>query len=504
MPRAQRHDHEDSLCISFSPIAPRTARLAAITRRHRCGIGAGGRSRPSNPGRRRGRSRMTSAIRDEAGDVLAHYATPIVEGASVYAEIKGPTYTQLAAWETQSWGIRRWGLEGRRARRALDFREQLEAGAVRRIRHQSVRRGADLGARSSRPRPASDYLWVPAARGRVFKVRKADGGVQALIDPFDGAADDHTTWRVPSRRVREASTSMSSGSILSPWDTDAVGSWLVRIAPDGAVSKVSYAGLVPSAPAAAAVQDAILVVRPPVSAGARCRPSDDPVRCPASGSQRDAGLFRRRRRIHGEPGAVQRPVRLHDRARPGSFLPVGGVSPGPPPRRLQRRRPDQRCAGRVSPGHGRRCGPFDQRAARRRRGRQLVRFASLAPDGSVLYGSNTRCNFAQGHLLKFSGQGTFEAAYGFGWDTTPVIHRHDGHLFDRPEGEPLRRGLVLQRSGCLPGAPRDGHSHGSRGLFRDPARSRARRVEMAVPGHQHRRAAPASGRKPRLRLRTTR
>jgi hypothetical protein len=49
---------------------------------------------------------------------------------------------------------------------------------------------------------------------------------------------------------------------------------------------------------------------------------------------------------------------------------------------------------------------------------------TLAPDGSVLYGSYSRYNFARGHLFKFSAAGLFQAAFDFGWDTTPAIFKH--------------------------------------------------------------------------------
>jgi outer membrane protein assembly factor BamB len=51
---------------------------------------------------------------------------------------------------------------------------------------------------------------------------------------------------------------------------------------------------------------------------------------------------------------------------------------------------------------------------------------TVAPDGSVLYGSYSRYNFARGHLWKFSSSGQFIATFDFGWDSTPAIFQHDG------------------------------------------------------------------------------
>jgi outer membrane protein assembly factor BamB len=49
---------------------------------------------------------------------------------------------------------------------------------------------------------------------------------------------------------------------------------------------------------------------------------------------------------------------------------------------------------------------------------------TVAPDGSVVYGAYSRYNFARGHLFKFSSTGQFDAAFDFGWDTTPAIYGH--------------------------------------------------------------------------------
>jgi hypothetical protein len=51
---------------------------------------------------------------------------------------------------------------------------------------------------------------------------------------------------------------------------------------------------------------------------------------------------------------------------------------------------------------------------------------TVTPDGSILYGSYTRYDFARGHLMKFGAAGDFLGAYSFGWDSTPAIYRHNG------------------------------------------------------------------------------
>jgi hypothetical protein len=50
----------------------------------------------------------------------------------------------------------------------------------------------------------------------------------------------------------------------------------------------------------------------------------------------------------------------------------------------------------------------------------------VAPDGTIFYGSYTRYNYAQGHMLRFSSTGQFLNSYIFGWDDTPAIRSHGG------------------------------------------------------------------------------
>ena len=44
---------------------------------------------------------------NENGDLLAHYQDVLLEGNSVYMEFKGGTFTSIANWQTQSWGMKR-------------------------------------------------------------------------------------------------------------------------------------------------------------------------------------------------------------------------------------------------------------------------------------------------------------------------------------------------------------------------------------------------------------
>src|SRR5436305_9188617 len=42
-----------------------------------------------------------------APDLLVHYQVPLVDGSSVYMELKSGTYTDITHWETQIWNEKR-------------------------------------------------------------------------------------------------------------------------------------------------------------------------------------------------------------------------------------------------------------------------------------------------------------------------------------------------------------------------------------------------------------
>jgi outer membrane protein assembly factor BamB len=50
---------------------------------------------------------------------------------------------------------------------------------------------------------------------------------------------------------------------------------------------------------------------------------------------------------------------------------------------------------------------------------------TVLPDGSVLFGAFSNYAAARGHLMKFSSNGEFLAAFDFGWDSTPAVIRRD-------------------------------------------------------------------------------
>src|SRR4030095_1566014 len=86
----------------------------------------------------------------------------------------------------------------------------------------------------------------------VYKLNRADGSVVARYNPFGPSIDANTYVAGPL-------TADNAGNIYynaiklhpsNPWGKDVVAAWLVKIAVDGTISKVSCSTLVPNAPAA--------------------------------------------------------------------------------------------------------------------------------------------------------------------------------------------------------------------------------------------------------------
>jgi hypothetical protein len=50
---------------------------------------------------------------------------------------------------------------------------------------------------------------------------------------------------------------------------------------------------------------------------------------------------------------------------------------------------------------------------------------TVLPDGSVVFGARDNYNFSRGHLFRFDSSGNYLGAYGFGWDSTPGVWAHD-------------------------------------------------------------------------------
>lgn len=216
---------------------------------------------------------------------------------------------------------------------------------------------------------------------------------------------------------------------------DVVDSWLVKVTPGNAVTKVGWASLTPGTPAGNAqcrnafIEGVDALPWPP-----------SPTAVPGSvtcGTQRPG--------LNAAPavapdGTIYLISRAHLISRWGYLL---AVNPNLTSKWVAslRERFNDGCG--VSPGQGGSLPPNGQPGGCRAGanlgvdpatnapggGRVLDDSSSspvVAPDGSVLYGAYSRYNYAQGHMMHFSSAGQFLGAYGFGWDITSGLYKHGG------------------------------------------------------------------------------
>ena len=377
-----------------------------------------------------------ASYNEVGGDLLAHYQVPLVHDKSVYMELKGNGWTSLETWDTQGWGMQRldWKKDGLQPKwtRTTDW-TPVPFGVWDHSAGYWIFLGPDWepvfhGALDGR------WVYVPASGGSLLKVDKETGAVHDWIRPF-GPSLDPTIYLCGPVTTFKGNVYYNAIQLdpLNPWTDDVVGSWLVRVAPDGKVTKVSYASLTPDAPAGSdpcTVQfgnnsDSASLPWPP-SPGAVA----NTIAC---GTQRAA--------LNLAPavapdGTVYTASRAHRNDRFAYLIAVkpdlslkwaaslrgrlnDGCDVGMPP---------NGSPGGCTAGATAGVDPATNELPAGRILDDSSGSPTVAPDGTVLFGTYARYNFAQGHLMRFDRDGQFLGAFGFGWDMTAGIFPH-GHSY---------------------------------------------------------------------------
>jgi hypothetical protein len=388
---------------------------------------------------------------ESGGNLLTHFQAPLVEGRDVFMTFKSGTYVSCSppgsgtpspcgpsAWDRQVWNVRRLHWTRRRLVTDWTFRSDWKP----------IPNAAGLFGWEPVFHPAlgRDVVYVPGAGGTIWRVGR-DTRTATRLNPFGNTVDPLTFVAGPLTvdddgsvyyNVIKSDPADPSGG--PPTFTDVPGAWLVKVSsPDAAgpvYQLVDYKTLIPGAPTVC-----IGAFSGPV---ASLPPSPDalPPGVPC-GSQRPGvnvapavapdGTIYSVTRAHGVRAAGERYSyliainpdltlkwaaslrgRLNDGCNddsgtfPGAWFAANGTAGG--------------CRRGTRPG-------VDPQTNQRPAGRVTDLGSSspvVAPDGSVLYGAQTAYNGSRGHLFRFTADGEFAGAYGFGWDITPAIYPHDG------------------------------------------------------------------------------
>jgi hypothetical protein len=355
-------------------------------------------------------------------DLLVHYQVPLIDGDNVYMEFKTGQYTSLIHWETQTWNEKRLHWENGQLVTKWSFESDWKpvpyGSATNGPGWEPVFHGALAG----------NFLYVPGAGGSIFKLNKTTGAQVARISPF-GALDPDTFTAGPL-------TADGSGNVYynvlelvhgQAWNADVVNSWLVKVAPNGTAQTATYTSLTPGAPDK---NDKCLGIFHDNELPWPPSPTAVPgtVQC---GTQRP-GL--NLAPAVAPDGTIYTASVAHLTSRTSYLV---AVNPNLTPKWIAslRDRLNDGCNVGLppngTPGGCRAGAPNGVDPAQNRPGAGRVIDDStaspiVAPDGSIIYGTYTRYNYFQGHLMRFSSTGQFLAAYNFGWDTTPSIYSHNG------------------------------------------------------------------------------
>jgi outer membrane protein assembly factor BamB len=328
---------------------------------------------------------------EENGELLEHYQVPLIDGDMVFMEVKTGTYTSCNppgshtpypcgpdAWAGENWNetafqwqngqlVQKWNYWS-------DWKPEPNSNA-------GGRNEMTVGLEGWEPvfhaAVGGGYVYVPGGSGSVYKLRESDGTVVGDFSPFG----NYTNVFVSSPLTLDAAGNLYY-TVLAldnefPWTAESRGAFLVKISPQGVITKATFATLIPDAP--------IMCF-------------NNLIPC---GNQRPA--------INAAPvispdGST---VYIVSRAQFliwSNFLVAVNTKDLTP--KWDRYLFGVRGPGEVS---------------------YVVDFASsspvVTPDGSILFGV---LDAANGAMMKFSPQGEYLAYFNFGWDSTPAVFAHDG------------------------------------------------------------------------------
>jgi hypothetical protein len=368
------------------------------------------------------------------GDLLAHYQAPLVHENDVFMEFKSEPFTDPDSWSSQIWHEKRFHWENGNLVEKWDFatgwkpepngpgngqlskRDRLGLGGWEPVFHAVL---------------ANGFVYVPDASGSIVKLNQGDGTIASNIKPFGSSPDQPTFVAGPLSADAAGNVYYNALKLdaADPWGgtsgTDVVDSWLVKVAADDTTSMVSYKSLVSGAP---------------TTCTTTYSNSDAPWPPPQAAPTGPCGSQRVGLNVApaiAPDGTIYSVSRAHLRSR-YSYLVAVNADLTPKWAASLRGHLNDGC-GVILPndnggstGIGCRFGAklgVDPATGESPAGRVIDQSSSsptVAPDGSVLYGSYSRYNFARGHLWKFSATGQFQSTFDFGWDSTPAIFPHNG------------------------------------------------------------------------------
>lgn len=347
------------------------------------------------------------------GDLTVHYAVPLIDDTGIYMEFKSGSYVPTAL-DLQVWGVKKlvWGQTGLAEvwRFSSDWKP-LPTGSWEPVFH---------------PVLAGDFLYVPGSSGTVFKLSRETGEVLSIARPFPSDSSLFIAGGLAADSAGNVYYNALRLNLSNPWDSDSRGGWLARIGSDGSTSAVSFASIVPGAPAADAPCRGQFTTDLPWPPSPTAVPPSSPC-----GSQRPG--------LNAIPaiasdGTIYTVSHAHLNNRYSYLV---AVRPDLTPLWAASLRdilndgcdvllPPSGTPGGCRAGANRGVDPATNERPAGRVSDLSTASPVVLPDGAVLLGTTSSYNYLRGHLFKFSAAGVPLATYDFGWDITPAVFAHDG------------------------------------------------------------------------------
>lgn len=367
------------------------------------------------------------------GALLMHYQVPLVNGNNVYMMFKTGTYVPCVPpgsgqpfpcgpndWNTEVWNETDLQWQNGQLVPVWNFATDWTP----------IPNDFKLGGWEPLFQPvlAQTYVYVPGAGGTIYQLDQASGVVLQQINPF-GSTED------PTKFVAGGLTADNQGNVYynvmqvvlaSPWDSDVVDSWIVKVAATGGATTATYTSLLPGAPT-----KCLGVFSPsqlPWPPSANAVPGN--LNC---GSQRPGLNVAPVISVDGS--TVYSVSRAHFWGRESYLLALSTSDLSLQWSTSTLALLDDGCNVLLPPdGQPDGCSiygvtgldPTQNTTGAGIISDQASASPIVAPDGSILLGLNDAFNYGRGHLVKFDSTGAYQASYNFGWDTTPAIFPNNG------------------------------------------------------------------------------
>ena len=390
--------------------------------------------------------------------LTVHEQAPIIDGNDTYMVMKSGVYNSCIpvgqwtsgascgpnSWNTMEWNEVRYSFVSGQLVQAWSFTSDWvpEPNATNFNAGLSGLQGWEP---VFHPVDANNFIYVPAAAGSVWKVNKTTGVSASHINPFVA----NPSMTAVNTFVAGPLTADANGNIYynvielnmsgNPWDqNDAVGAWLVKIAPDDTSIVATFASINPGAPAGTSLTCPGTFFDQTIQPSFPWPPATSAPSFPGPcGSQRPG--INVAPAVSADGTTIYTVSRAHFDNMVSYLLAVNSADLSPKWQASLQQRLTDGCGVLlpIAPSgvtdlpnsclFGTTVGvdPTTNLPGSGNVSDLASSSPTVLPDASVVFGALDNYNFSRGHLFHFDSLGNYLGAFDFGWDSTPGVWAHD-------------------------------------------------------------------------------